>query len=127
MADNLDADYTPKQVPSRDKNAAVVDMNFNGLNFVIKRLKEKVAYLSSVLAASSTGRFIVDNRSQSLQQDAAYNIDLYGMASQGHMHKMTISKDLIIPADWCSQMVNPVVNAGIIVTVEAGGLWFVDA
>ena len=62
-----------------------------------------------------------------MQQNAAYNIDAYGMASQGHMHKMTISKDLTIPADWCNQMVNPVVDTGILITVEAGGLWFIDA
>ena len=122
-----DQEYTPKACPNReDKNAPVVDMNFNGINSSLKALKNKVSELSA-LFGSLSGEFIRKNFSQTVQQNAAYNIDAYGMASQGHMHKMTISKDLTIPADWCNQMVNPVVDTGILITVEAGGLWFIDA
>ena len=46
---------------------------------------------------------------------------------QGTMNRMSISSNLLIPAGWCSQMVAPVVESGSTVTVEAGGLWFVNA
>jgi hypothetical protein len=121
-----DQDFTPRGIPKRDENASVIDMNFNGLNMSIKALSQKLKeYISS--SASAAGQFIRINFSQTIPQaDAAYHINQYGMAAQGHMHKMTISKNLTIPADWCNQMVTPVVEAGILVTVEAGGLWFID-
>ncbi len=127
MAQNQD--FTPRGMPKRDENAAVVDMNFYGLNASIKALSNKLKEFmaGAGTAAAAAGQFIKINFSQTTPQaDAAYNINQYGMASQGHMHKMTISKDLTIPIDYCNQMVNPVVETGTLITVEAGGLWFVD-
>lgn len=123
---SFEKDYTPKPLVNReDKNAPVIDMNFNGIHAVIRALKERVAQLSAA-GGSLAGEFIRKNFDLVNQQNAAYNIDLYGMASQGHMHKMTITKNLVISSDWCNQMVAPVIDTGITVTVEAGGLWFVD-
>lgn len=121
-----DQEFTPNRMPNRDGNSAVLDMNFNGINMQMKALK---AWLKEYIASSSAaaGQFIRVNFSKTVAQaDAAYHINQYGMAAQGHLHKMTISKNLTIPADWCNQMVTPVVETGILVTVEAGGLWFVD-
>jgi hypothetical protein len=125
----IDQEFTPRPSPVRDGNAPTVDMNFYGVNASLKalsnKLKEYIAGSSAALAAA--GQFIKINLSQvTPQADAAYNINQYGIASQGHMHKMTISKNLTIPSDYCNQMVTPVVESGILVTVEAGGLWFVD-
>jgi hypothetical protein len=85
-----------------------------------------VSGLTAALAALSAGAIHV-NYDQLVAQTAAYHIDTYGMASQGHMHNMTITQNLAIPSGWCNQMVAPVVETGVTVTVEAGGLWFVNA
>lgn len=124
-----DQEFTPRGVPKRDENAPTIDMNFYGLNASLKVLSNKLKeYISGAnAAAAAAGQFIKINFSQvTPQADASYNVNQYGMASQGHMHKMTITKNLTIPADYCNQMVNPVVETGIIITVEVGGLWFVD-
>lgn len=45
----------------------------------------------------------------------------------GVLQRFSIADNLTIPAGWYSQMVAPVIEAGVTVTIEAGGLWFIDA
>ena len=124
-----DQEYTPKPMPTRDANAPVADMNFNGLNSAIRALKKRLADFQNGFGSTveALGSFIKINLSLTSSQAAAYNISKYGLAKQGHLHKMTIAENQTIPSDWCLQTVNSVVESGITVTVEVGGLWFVDA
>lgn len=124
----IDQEFTPRGVPKRDENASIIDMNFYGLNASVKaisnKLKEYIAGANA--AAAAAGQFIKINLSLTYSQPAAYNISKYGMAKLGHLHKMTIAEDQTIPSDWCLQTVGSVVESGVTVTIEAGGLWFID-
>lgn len=48
-------------------------------------------------------------------------------ANQGVVTAFSISEDMDIPGGFYSQMISPIVETGVAVTVEAGGLWFIDA
>lgn len=43
------AEFTPKAMPERDRNAPVIDMNFNGLNTVVRSHTDRIAAVYSSL------------------------------------------------------------------------------
>ncbi len=48
------------------------------------------------------------------------------IAKHGVLQRFLIDSDFTIPDGWYIQSVAPIIDTGVTITVETGGLWFID-